>query len=149
MYNNTPSNVIVNAVSNISYRPMLQAVVFEVLFMNELKNLTTVVNTFTNKTVFTTFFYSINFKIIIVQVRYITIETKDALDIMGFCFWFLCHFFCFNSTVSYTQDVRFLTISSSNCQNDTISTLCVIGVKCCFTVKDNASSRKTDTKCNM
>jgi hypothetical protein len=28
---------------------MLQADVFEVLFMNELKNLTTVVNTFTNK----------------------------------------------------------------------------------------------------
>ena len=58
-------------------------------------------------------------------------------------------FFCFNSTVSYTQDVRFFTISWSNCQNDTISTLCVIGVKRCFTVKDNASSRKTDTKCNM
>ena len=102
MYYNTPSNVIVNAVSNISYRPMLQADVFEVLFMNELKNLTNVVNTFTNKTVLTTFFYSINFKIIIVQVIYITIETKDVLDIMGFCFWFLCRFFCFNSTVSYT-----------------------------------------------
>jgi hypothetical protein len=35
---------------------MLQADVFEVLFMNELKNLTNVVNTFTNKTVLTTFF---------------------------------------------------------------------------------------------
>ena len=42
MYNNTPSNAIVNAASNISYKPLIQADVFAVLFMNELKNLTNV-----------------------------------------------------------------------------------------------------------
>jgi len=40
LYNNTPNNNIVNAVSNISYRPLIQVCVFAVLFMNELKNLT-------------------------------------------------------------------------------------------------------------
>jgi len=40
LYNNTPNNTIVNAVSNISYRPLIQVCVFAVLFMNELKNLT-------------------------------------------------------------------------------------------------------------
>ena len=43
LYNNTPSNAIVNAVSNISYRPLIQADVFGVLSMYELNNLTNVV----------------------------------------------------------------------------------------------------------
>jgi len=37
------SKAIVNAASNISYRPSVQVDVFAVLFMNELKNLTNVV----------------------------------------------------------------------------------------------------------
>jgi hypothetical protein len=37
------SNAIVNAVFYISYRPQLQADVFAVLFMNELKSLTNIV----------------------------------------------------------------------------------------------------------
>ena len=40
--NNTTSNAIVNAASNISYRPLLEAV-FAVLFMNKFKNLTNIV----------------------------------------------------------------------------------------------------------
>ena len=78
LYNNTPSNAIVNAVSNISHRLMLQVDAFAVLFMNEFKNLTNVVigkniNSFTNKTIIRTFLNFRNYKIIIVQVRYITI----------------------------------------------------------------------------
>ena len=43
LYNNTTNNAIVNAVFYISYRPQLQADVFAVLFMNELKSLTNIV----------------------------------------------------------------------------------------------------------
>jgi hypothetical protein len=43
LYKNVPSNAIVNAATNISYRQLIQADVFAVLFMNELKNLTNVV----------------------------------------------------------------------------------------------------------
>ena len=51
LYNNTPSNAIVNAAYNINYTPLLEtddtAAVggrcFAILFMNELKNLTNVV----------------------------------------------------------------------------------------------------------
>ena len=43
LYNNTLSNVIINATSNISYRPLIQADVFAVLFKNVRKNLTNVV----------------------------------------------------------------------------------------------------------
>ena len=43
LYNNTPSNDIVNVTSNISYRPLIQTDVFAILFMNELKKLTNVV----------------------------------------------------------------------------------------------------------
>ena len=47
LYNNTPTNAIVNVASNISYRPLIQADVtcrcFVVPFMNEIKNLTNVV----------------------------------------------------------------------------------------------------------
>ena len=59
---NTPSNANVNTTSNIS-----------------------------NKTVLTTFFYFINFNIITVQVRYITIETQEvALNGYNrFLFWHL------------------------------------------------------------
>jgi hypothetical protein len=34
LYNNTPSNPIVNAASSISYRPLIQTDVFAALFMN-------------------------------------------------------------------------------------------------------------------
>ena len=37
VYNNTPSNATVNAASNISCMTLLEADVFAVLFMNELK----------------------------------------------------------------------------------------------------------------
>ena len=76
MYNNTPSNAIVNAASNISYKPMIQADVFEVHFMNELKNLTNVVIGKLDKHVYKQnrchefFFFFINYSIIIVQDRY-------------------------------------------------------------------------------
>jgi hypothetical protein len=43
LYNNTLSNVIINATSNISYRPLIQADGFAVLFKNVRKNLTNVV----------------------------------------------------------------------------------------------------------
>jgi hypothetical protein len=51
LYNNTPSHAIVNAASNINYRPLLETAdtaavrgrLFAVLFMSELKNLTNVV----------------------------------------------------------------------------------------------------------
>ena len=42
LYNNTPSNANVYAASN-SYRPLIKANVFAVLFMNELKNVTNAV----------------------------------------------------------------------------------------------------------
>ena len=84
IYSNTPSNTIVNAASNISYRPSVQVNVFAVLFMNELKNLTNVVIGKLGKLVHKQtcshdfFFYFINYKIIIVQVRCITSETKEV-----------------------------------------------------------------------
>jgi hypothetical protein len=43
LYNNFTSNIIVNPASNISYMPLLEAHIFEVLFMYELKNLTNAV----------------------------------------------------------------------------------------------------------
>jgi hypothetical protein len=54
---------------------MLQTDVFAVLFKNELKNLTNVV---IGNCSHDFLFYSINYNIIIVQVRYITIETKEV-----------------------------------------------------------------------
>ena len=47
---------------------MLQVDVFAVLFMNEFKNLTNVL-------------FFINYRISIVQVRYITIETTDVVRV--------------------------------------------------------------------
>jgi hypothetical protein len=43
LYNNNTINAIVNAASNISSMPLIQADVFVVLLMNELKNFTIVV----------------------------------------------------------------------------------------------------------
>jgi hypothetical protein len=43
LYNNILSDVIVNAASKLSYRPLIQTDVFAVIFMNEFKNLTNVV----------------------------------------------------------------------------------------------------------
>ena len=85
MFNNTPRNVIVNAASNIRYRQLIQADVFAVLFMNELKNLTNVVIRKLGKLVHKQncshdFFYFINYNIIL-QLRYITIETKEVARI--------------------------------------------------------------------
>ena len=57
---------------------MLQIDVFAVLFKNELKNLTNVV---IGNCSHDFLFYSINYNIIIVQVRYITIETKEVAHI--------------------------------------------------------------------
>jgi hypothetical protein len=57
---------------------MLQTDVFAVLFINELKNLTNVV---IGNCSHDFLFYSINYSIIIVQVRYITIETKEVAHI--------------------------------------------------------------------
>jgi len=98
--------------------------------MNELKNLTNVVLEKLGKLVHKKklysrlFFYLINHNIIIVQVRYITIETKRSYPY--WIQWFFPHayhqglhrsihaeketryiqytgrFFCFNSTVSFT-----------------------------------------------
>ena len=69
------------------YRPMLQADVFVVLIMNEHNNLTNVVIGKLGKLVHTKncshdCFYFINYNIIIIQVRYITIETKEATRIV-------------------------------------------------------------------
>ena len=66
---------------------MLQVDVFAVLFMNEFKNLTNVVignlSTLVDKQIcfhdFVLFF--INYRIIIVQVIYITIETKEVVRV--------------------------------------------------------------------
>jgi len=87
LYNNTPSNAIVNAASNISYRSlleasdtrsMLQAYVFAVLYiflyMNEVKNLTNVIGKLgilvhKHNVLTTVLFYFINYNIIIAQVR--------------------------------------------------------------------------------
>ena len=94
----TPSNAIVNAASNISYRSlleasdtrsMLQADVFAVPFMNEVKNLTNVVigklGILAHKqTVLTTvLFYFINYNIIIAQVRYIIIEINEIASFVS------------------------------------------------------------------
>ena len=57
---------------------MLQTDVFAVLFKNELKNLTNVVIGNCSRDFF---LYLINYNIIIVQVRYITIETKEVAHI--------------------------------------------------------------------
>jgi hypothetical protein len=57
---------------------MLQTDVFAVLFINELKNLTNVVIVNCSHDFL---FYFINYSIIIVQVRYITIETKEVAHI--------------------------------------------------------------------
>ena len=75
----------------ISYRPLIQgtdtffvhADVFAILFMNKLKNLTNVVIGKLGKLVHKQnyFFYFINYNIIIVQVRYISIETKEVAHI--------------------------------------------------------------------
>jgi hypothetical protein len=94
LHNNTPNNDIVNAASNISHRPLIQIDVFAVLFMNELKNLTNVVIGKLDKLVHKQncshnfLFYFINYKIIIILVRYITIETKEVACIgyNGFLF---------------------------------------------------------------
>jgi hypothetical protein len=75
----------------ISYRPLIQgtdtffvhADVFAILFMNKLKNLTNVVIGKLGKLVHKQnyLFYFINYNIIIVQVRYISIETKEVAHI--------------------------------------------------------------------
>ena len=57
---------------------MLQTDVFAVLFINELKNLTNVV---IGNCSHDFFLYFITYRIIIVQVRYITIETKEVAHI--------------------------------------------------------------------
>jgi len=66
---------------------MLQDDVFALLFMNELKNLTNVVIGKLGKLVHKQncshdfLFYFINYNIIIVQVRYITIKTEELVRI--------------------------------------------------------------------
>jgi hypothetical protein len=71
--------------------------------MNELKNLTNVTMGKLGKLLHKQncsqdFFYIINYSIVIVQVRCITIETKlPVLDITDF--------FCFNCNVSYTKSL--------------------------------------------
>ena len=119
------------------YRLLIQADVFAVLLMNELKTLTNVVIWILDKLVHKQsrshdfLFYLINNSIIIVQVRYFTIETKEVARI-GYNGFLLPHsysgdgrgitqavlhlsthagkkpaisntgpFLCFNSTVSY------------------------------------------------
>ena len=79
LYNNTPSNTIVNAVSNIQSaargrycRPMLQVDVFAVLFMNNLSNVVIgkVCQMVHKQNCFHNLFhYSINYNFINVQVR--------------------------------------------------------------------------------
>jgi hypothetical protein len=64
---------------------MLQTDVFAVLFKNELKNLTNVV---IGNCSHDCFLYFINYNIIIVQVRYITIETKEIAHIEYYGFPF-------------------------------------------------------------
>jgi hypothetical protein len=54
---------------------MIQADVFAVLFMNEHTNLTNVINSFTNKTVLTTFYF-LFYNSIIIQVRYIFLPSR-------------------------------------------------------------------------
>ena len=83
------------------YRSMLQADVFAVLFMNEIKNLTYVVKGKLAKLAHIShkqisshnFFYFIDYSIIIEQVGHITIETKEVavLDITGFFFRYARH----------------------------------------------------------
>jgi hypothetical protein len=65
--------------SNISYIPLIQAYGCAVLFMNELKNLTNVVIGILGRHIHKQncshdLFFNINYTIIIVQVRYISIE---------------------------------------------------------------------------
>ena len=82
-------------------RPLisLQADVFAVLFMNNFNKVTNLTNVLVEKfgklvdkqnCSYIFLFYFINFNIIIVQVRYITIETKEVAHIgyNGFLYFF-------------------------------------------------------------
>jgi len=125
LYNNSPNNAIVNAASTISYRSLLEADVFAVLFKNELKNLANVVIGKLGKLVHKQncshdfFFYFINYGIIIVQAKYNVHycwqqKKLSVLDITGFFFRIrtqvkvlvlsdaISNTNRFNSTVSYT-----------------------------------------------
>ena len=95
MCNNTPINAIVNAVSNISYRLLLETIIqttytgrcyrprfCSTFFINNLKNLTKVViekiGKLSQTKLFLRLFYVRNHNIIVAQVRYIIIETREV-----------------------------------------------------------------------
>jgi len=77
LYNKTASNAIVNAASNISYRPLIQA---NVVIGKQYVHKQNCSHDF--------YFNFINYHIIIVQDRFITIETKEfaVLHRTGFFF---------------------------------------------------------------
>ena len=71
---------------------MIQADVFAVLFMNEHTNLTNVVNSFTNKTVLTTFyFYFITALLYKLDIYFNRVDTIAYICI-SFCYFFSARF---------------------------------------------------------
>ena len=66
---------------------MIQADVFAVLFMNEHTNLTNVVNSFTNKTVLTFYFYFITALLYKLDIYFNRVDTIAYICI-SFCYFF-------------------------------------------------------------
>ena len=93
LYNNNPINAIVNAASNISSMPLIQADVFVVLLMNELTNFTIVVIGKLGKLVHKQN-YSHDFFFTYLGL-YLSTYIKTVISNTG-------RSICFNSTVSYT-----------------------------------------------
>ena len=68
--------------------PLIQADVFAVLFMNEHKNLTNVVNFFTNKTVLTTFYFYFITALLYKLYTYFNRVDNIAYICIGFWYFF-------------------------------------------------------------
>ena len=80
MYTNTPSNAIIKAVSNISYRPQLETADTGLYFCSSVNVVIGKLGKLVHKQSCSRYLYFvfIDYNIVIVQVRYITFETKEV-----------------------------------------------------------------------